>query len=61
MLTAKDIVEVLKVLELCDTKYLELNKDPSFIGKRSADAFHVSLPLLSALRELNVEITRGDV
>jgi hypothetical protein len=61
MLTAKDIVNVLRVLELCDTKYYELNKDPTFVGHRSADAFHASLPLLDALKELNVPFTKGDV
>jgi hypothetical protein len=55
-MNAKNISDVLEVLNLIDKASLDQFKDPRFIGRLQAAAFTKALPLRYALEKLNVEI-----
>jgi len=56
MLTAKDIVEVISVLDRITSYDMEQFRNPELVGKLSANAFCAALTLKLALRHLQIEV-----
>lgn len=55
-MNAKNIFDVLSLLNLISASSLDAFRDPVFIGQLKAAAFTKALPLKYALEKINVEI-----
>jgi hypothetical protein len=55
-MNAKEIAEVLAILQQVSDSSLSTFKDPAFVGKLQAECFIKSLPLKRALEQFQIEI-----